>query len=392
MCWELISAILPGGFMLASKMSVIKPLLESNKGQHLTTYISNFGNVFELRKQIQEALDIAYEYLSPVMNPEALVRFLAPIHNTIEDTELLSRLKNNVGIFRNEKIFRIVSLPIPVEQSCIVATSFHVKPLLKWNQLDRDFLLLGVNEFTASLYRGNQNSLSLIDSLAFETTRKLSPHENIKNLWSKNNSKNERIMRINHWLSDLTKNENIHLFVSGSKEISTLLKNDFSRLNITKLDSHKCFSTDILPELCGEIRSQLRESAKNDLENSIMEFYYAEDLNITSKNIFQITKAALSGRVQKLIIADGINIFGKIDRTTGGLEIHPVHLDNEDDDILDDLAQEVLSQGGEVVVTTRDLIPKGRPILAILENKKPELSKLNTVQLLLKKNYDRSAI
>lgn len=89
---------------------------------------------------------------------------------------------------------------------------------------------------------------------------------------------------------------------------------------------------------------------------------------MAKKNIFQIAKAAVQGRIKKLIIADGINIFGKVDKKTGGLAIHPVDLDHEDDDILDDLAQTVLASGGEVVIAPREEIPKGRPILAIIEH------------------------
>ena len=72
--------------------------------------------------------------------------------------------------------------------------------------------------------------------------------------------------------------------------------------------------------------------------------------------------------MRKIIVTDELSIFGKIDPKSGGLAIHPFDLDHEDDCILDDLAQMVLSQGGEVIVAKRDEIPKGRPILAILDD------------------------
>jgi hypothetical protein len=56
-------------------------------------------------------------------------------------------------------------------------------------------------------------------------------------------------------------------------------------------------------------------------------------------------------------------------------------MDHEDDDILDDLAQMVLALGGDVVVARPEEIPKGRTVLAILNNeeniqeKKQELIK-----------------
>lgn len=84
--------------------------------------------------------------------------------------------------------------------------------------------------------------------------------------------------------------------------------------------------------------------------------------------------------MRKLIVTDELSIFGKIDSKSGGISIHPFDLDHEDDCILDDLAQMVLSQGGEVVVASRDEIPKGRPILAILDHEGEPLVKTEDVQ------------
>ena len=96
---------------------------------------------------------------------------------------------------------------------------------------------------------------------------------------------------------------------------------------------------------------------------------------MTNKNIFQIAKAAIKGKIKKLIIAEEVSIFGKVDWYSGDLSIHPSHTNHEDDDILDDLAQEVLSHGGEVLVLPREEIPENRTILALLENDESNDSK-----------------
>jgi hypothetical protein len=227
--------------MTVPKMNVIQPLLDSRQGQHLTAYLTNDQGMFQLRQQLRETLDSAYDYLAHVMNPDALVRFLAPLHNLIEDSGRLSEFRGSVGLFRNENSFVILNLPLRVEATFVVATSYHIKPLLRWMQIGRD------------------------------------------------------------------------------------------------------------------------------LKPSLVEFYRAEDLNLVANNIFDISRAAVRGQVRKLVVADDINIFGKIDRKSGQIAVHPVHLDHEDDDILDDLAQEVLARGGEVIVASQDEIPRGRPILAILD-------------------------
>ena len=126
-------------------------------------------------------------------------------------------------------------------------------------------------------------------------------------------------------------------------------------------------------ESCHTICKILKEESRKNLERSLLEFRFAEEGNRTKKNIFQISKAVVQGKVRKLIVTDELSIFGKIDPITGGLVIHP--FDHEDDCILDDLAQMVLSKGGEVVIAKRNEIPKGRPVLAILEDKSPGLEK-----------------
>ena len=139
-------------------------------------------------------------------------------------------------------------------------------------------------------------------------------------------------------------------------------------MNYEIIDEH--FSqSDIVSQL-SQIRSKIQKESKQRLELALVEYYLAEDFKLGKKNIFQIAKAAVQGKVKKLIVADGVQIFGKLDRTTGGLIINPADLDHEDDDLLDDLAQTVLEFGGEVVVVDQNEIPKGRPILAILKSKK----------------------
>lgn len=396
MCWEFLPTILHGGTMIASKMSVLRPLIESKEGQHLTAYLTNDQNVFHIKGQLREIIDIAYEYLAPVMSPDSLVRFVAPIHNVIEDTHLLINLKGNIGVFRNEDTFRILSLPVNVEQTCVLATSFHVKPLLRWIQDDRDFLFIGINEASASLYQGNRSSFTLVDTIIFSEVLKNSVNLG-SNLEKKRNRFNvlrngELIEWVNEWLFSLTKDSKPPLFLAGSKELTHSFLRESRYQNIRRRPVSLTFSQDNENEICSEIRSILKKDIKKDLEFALMEFYQAEDLNLANKNIFQIAKAAVNGRVKKLIIADGINIFGKIDKKSGDIHIHPTHLDHEDDDILDDLAQEVLAQGGEVIVAAREEIPKGRPILAILEKSVSEMSKPYSNQTNHEQIIERSVV
>lgn len=367
--------------MIASKVNALKPLIDSNEGPHLTAYLTNDKSIFDLRRQLEESISIGYEYLAPVMNPEALIRFMAPMHSAVHDTKLLKGLKGNVGIFRNENSFRMLSLPVSIEQTCIVATSFHIKPLLSWIQSDKDFLLLGIGEGFANLYQGNKHNLNLIDTILFRTENKTtSGFDSYADLKIQRNKKlmyDDTVLWINEWIENMNNENSPPLFIAGSQKLTEVFIKQCRYKNLKRNPIWPSFTDNNVDQVCTEIRTKLAKESKEKIDHALMEFNQAEDINIASKNIFHIASAAVKGRVLKLIIADDISIFGTINKTSGELSIHPRHLNHEDDDVLDDLAQEVLAHGGEVIIVSRSQIPKGRPILAILERNGNELAMYN---------------
>lgn len=370
--------------MLTSKKTTLKPLLESAEGIHLTAYLVNNGNLIDLKFQLRETISQAQDWLSPVMTNEEINKFLEPLDALLDDARIFKQMKGNIGIFRNQDSFRVLNIPIDVEHSCQVATSFHVKPLLRWLQSDQEFLLLGLNSDSAHLYLGSQDSLKLIDSILFPEFFKekeaQGDYQSLKESRKRKAKEAPTYSWLNEWIAGLTKYSKPKLFVAGKAELVESLSRNLKYKNAVKTPAALTFNQQKVTEICHSIRKVMKIESRNLLEKALMEFRLADEGNRTSKNIFQISKAVVKGRVRKLIVTDELNIFGKIDLKSGGLAIHPFDLDHEDDDILDDLAQIVLSQGGEVIIASRDEIPKGRPILAILDDEGRELEKSDAPQ------------
>lgn len=356
--------------MTLQKISSFKSLLESSEGVHLTAYLENRADLIQLKKQLREILITAQEYLHPVMKQDEEARFLEPIRALLEDTRLLKEMRGNIGIFRTQDAFRILNLPIEVENTCVVATSFHVKPLLRWMQMDREFLLVGLGRDSAVLYHGNQTSFKYLDEAVYpEAIVKANSEASYQDLKDKRKRKkvlDETMEWLSQWIEELTAKYKPILFLAGDKEMVSGLVGHLNYENLYPETVSSKFNESNVPELCAAVRLILRKEARTQLELALLEFHEANNLNIASKNIFQIARAAVQGKVKKLMITDGIKIFGKLNKRTGGLAIHPAHLDHEDDCLLDDLAQEVLAHGGEVIVVKNEDIPKGRPILAIV--------------------------
>jgi hypothetical protein len=147
--------------MITLKQTTLKPLLESNEGVHLTAYLVHRGSLIDLKSQIRRVISEAYEYLSPVMTPAEKKHFLEPIDALLQDVRIFKQMKGHIGVFRNKDVFRVLNIPIDIKSSCQIATSFHVKPLLRWLQGDQEFLFLGLDRESAHLYMGSQDLMIL---------------------------------------------------------------------------------------------------------------------------------------------------------------------------------------------------------------------------------------
>lgn len=105
----------------------------------------------------------------------------------------------------------------------------------------------------------------------------------------------------------------------------------------------------------------------------IIETINAEKLNeivesLDSSDLDDVAKAAFESRVEKLLISEDKIVPGKIDTKTG--EILYGDINSPDyDDVLDDLAELVLSNGGSVLVLSEDKMPSDASVAAVYRYK-----------------------
>jgi hypothetical protein len=79
----------------------------------------------------------------------------------------------------------------------------------------------------------------------------------------------------------------------------------------------------------------------------------------------RIARAAAQGRVGLLLHGSDVQLWGRIDRQTGELDLHDRQRDDQDGDIVDDLAEMVLIAGGDVHELPPGMLPPGARIAAI---------------------------
>lgn len=330
----------------------LRSIIESSSGLHLTIYAQNRGSAELLQKDLWELVDSSRDFLTPVLPPHLEREFLNPIREITHNPRILSSFEENIAIFRTPHSLRILSIPVPVESMTVVATTFHVKPLLRWLQTERTYLFAGFTKNSVHLFKGTNYKFEKVDELA------LDDFEVDVAGW------------ILNWMNSEEFSSKTRIFLAGSPARVEPLKdilNGSLNYSTTAFGLFYARKPDAHLE---QINMRFAQEANDIIDSALSEYFVAEELRLAKKNIFEIAKAAVRGRVRKLIIADGVQIFGKINRETGELRINPFDLDHEDDDVLDDLAQIVLSKGGQVIVADRSQIPKGRSVLAITAPRK----------------------
>jgi hypothetical protein len=364
--------------MITEKRNALQSLITSSGGVHLTAYLSRNSEEGGFRAQLALVLKNGAKNLMSVMTRSERSKFLKPVRTLLEDKNVLGTFRGNIGIFRTQDSFRVLHVPVEVEYTCMVATTFHVKPLLRWLQFERDFILVGIDRRAVHLYQGSQHSLRHIETLTLSSAVLGIPsiYEKL-GIFRRRAPSKSTIGEISNWLQNqienLCKGSRPKIFFAGRKSITEALKNELNFRNMNKTNLWPAFETKQLGRICSEIRSLISKDAEKYIERSFWEFQHANNLDLTDHNIFRIAHAAVNGRVRRLMIASDRNIFGKLNNRTGELKLHNADLDHEDDCLLDDLAQTVLQNGGKVLVASQDKVPGGHPVLAISDPVDPEM-------------------
>jgi len=368
--------------MLVSKKASFERILSSHGGVHLTVYLENRGGAVHLSAQLLDAIQKANEMLVGVLSNAERKSFLKPLENLLLDARVFKNISGNVGIFRNNTGFRLLNIPVKVETTCFLATSFHVKPVLSWLQSDQDCLLMGVSSEAAYLYLLGQNSLKIVETFLFPDSLKhyySKGFQNLREAREMATHEDAAFSVLNDRINNITAQHKPRLFLAGDTSILKGMERSLTYCNTHSASISDTFSTSEISTLCTQIRASAANEADRLLKLSIFEYELMQNTGRMPENIFQISKAVAQQRVSKLLVASDVSIFGKLHEQSGSLIINQSDIDHEDDDLLDDLAQSVLRQGGNVLIAPRDQIPMGRSVLAILKDTDPPLAQQQAV-------------
>jgi hypothetical protein len=306
---------------------------------------------------------------------------MKPFYQMEEDNDFWNKTMDGLAILANSHQCVVYRLQRPVKEFAVVADSFHIKPLIRTFQAMDKYQLLGLSRNKFSLYQGNRygyqeielkhgTPMTMTEVLGEEHTdtyqaHRLSGDTGGTGMYYGHGGKKEEIDKDTEKffryvdrliLENSSQASELPLIVVSLKEYHALFKRVSHNPHLLEQGieaSYESLDTEQLTEKALRI---IEPIYLKKIRNLVDSFETAKANSLGSDDLSQVVKAAFENRVKTVLIQDNKIIPGKIDYSTGEIELG--YIQNPDsDDILDDLAELVLKNRGDVMVLPKEKMP-----------------------------------
>jgi hypothetical protein len=308
-------------------------------------------------------------------------RFLLEPMKTVP--EILAKANSGAAIafFRSFTTAGYYPVKDRVSELAVVSDTFHLKPLLRVIQEHDNYFALALSQRKISLYRGNRQGATLLASYHADYG-----DSDSKKKWS---IKSERIAvprgkaaRDNEFhfrpvdrVSRFIELTEPYIWTRLHRESSPLILvgTPFMHALYRNMNCYPYLSTNgvlaSVPHETETIHKRAWPIAERSIlrtEIQLSERYFEEkQKNNASEDLHEIAKASLQGRVSSLMVSKGTQEFGLLNRDSGEVKLRGSCSQEIGDDVLDDIAQEVILRKGQAFVLPQEAMPTPAPIAAV---------------------------
>lgn len=282
------------------------------------------------------------------------------------------------------------TLPVPVPDLAVVASTFHTKPLLSYLARDRHFFVLALSE-KARLYEGSPAVLeeaagARLPAGVDEATGKgkgVDPYRGVHG-WGSDGRALHR--RGTDDAAQARKDRLARYFKTVDERVCAFLRDRGAPLVIAGVSSHHGVyraSSRYPHVLAGGIQGNVNHLRPDELHrlawpivaeheaqreaSLVAEYVTVRGMGRTSEELAVVARAVVEGRVRVLLHAEGAHVWGHLDRETGECRLGSAGEASgfARADIIDDLCELTLLQGGAVVEVAPVRMPTLSPVAAI---------------------------
>ncbi|MHB8771964.1 MAG: baeRF3 domain-containing protein [Syntrophales bacterium] len=324
-----------------------------------------------------------------VRSPEAK-EFLAPLMKLQDDLTFWQHRGDGMAVFYSSALLRPYRLPVRFAELAVVANRFHLKPLLPLFTEDSVFFVLALSQNKTRLIQGNRYGArevelegipaSLAEALNYDEPEKQlqfrsntslgggKRHAAVYAHGGVDDSKQDirrYLQLIDRGLPEAFRQNGTPLLVAGVDYLASLYREVNSSPNL--LAEGIIGNPDLLSpeELHARAWKLVQPRFLKARQEAISQYRQSAGTGRTSREITEIIPAAAQGRVDKLVVVPGVQVWGSYDRDRG-----VVALDGKpaagNEDLLDLAAIQTLLNGGKVYTTEPDEpLPEQASLIAL---------------------------
>ncbi len=309
---------------------------------------------------------------------------VAPIRKLEEETEFWKHLGHGIALFAAEDLCRAWRLPTAFAPSVRVGPRFHLLPLLAEAQQDDDFYVLSVHRNGVHLYRGDRHRLTPVDDAGLPPAAKEALHLDERQSTVQAHTGNPRLPgnegRVFHGQGaapDVAKDELGLYFRQVDRAVCSALGPSRAPLVYAGLpwQFHIYREVNRCPALADrpiadspspvDLATLHREACEvlaarwaAPLSKAQAQLHAGLGKGLATADAWEALRAAQSGAVESLLVAQDAELPGRYDAQTQSAE--PCNPDRpEAEDLLNVAAILTVEQGGRVFQVPRSLLPDG---------------------------------
>lgn len=322
---------------------------------HISIYLPRIDQFYTpavRNEDFQHCLENAYYLLKKSYPLKKIMKIEDEITQS-EECEVLSRTNNAIAFFYKEGFVKMLELPAQVNKKVISADSFHIKPIIEIEQLAESYFLYNLHKDRIDIYEGT----------VWEVKKTKTYHQAeffpiTTNKIEKKSTKVfiQKVLALEK--SRLNKDER-PIIVDGVSFLQTIF------CNLAEVKSIRLIKN----KYSGDLKNKIFENLKSYFEKMrvdvLRDFQSYRGTAKLLHSLPEAMKMAKKGKIQKLIVANDVVQWG-LRMSNGEIIKSQLQKNGHDDDLLDDMAEEVLRSGGEVYCLPKHLLPFEDDFSAIL--------------------------
>ncbi len=303
-----------------------------------------------------------------------------------EDALFWEGATESLAILGDEEECIVYKLPVNVKSVAIVSDTYYIKPLLRSFQSYGHYHVLGLNRDNFTLFEADRNGIHEIPVDAKDATmegvlgtEKTAPHLSVASIGGDQSmyhghggAKDERKVDQDKFfrhvdafiLENYTRPYKIPLILVGldehQGEFRKLTKNnnlinEGIKIDVDSLDKKSLYE---------KVQDVMKELFKKELKERTDIFLEAHAKDLGSDDLVQIGRAIVEGKVATLFLEENTVHPGCFDAQLGTIGQGKIE-DPRVGDVYDDMAEVVLSRGGEVLILEKEDMPSERDLAAV---------------------------